>query len=105
MPKAEGPQILSFVITAGRWTTATKFDSSYSRGESIQFALNRVIDGWTEGLQYCPEGGMIELEIPSALGYKEEGSPPKIQGGATLHFIVELIEIDRCRGLQTAHVR
>jgi FKBP-type peptidyl-prolyl cis-trans isomerase len=69
------------------------FDSSYDRGESIEFPLRGVIPGWTEGLQFCPTGGMIELEIPSQLGYGPDGSPPKIPGGATLHFIVELIEI------------
>lgn len=77
----------------GTLDDGTEFDSSYGRGESIEFPLNRVIPGWTEGLQYCPEGGMIELEIPSAIGYGPTGSPPKIPGGATLHFIVELIEI------------
>ena len=35
------------------------FDSSYKRGESISFPLNRVIPGWTEGMQLVGEGGMI----------------------------------------------
>lgn len=77
----------------GTLDDGTEFDSSYSRSESIEFPLGGVIPGWTEGLQYCPVGGMIELEIPSDLGYGPAGSPPKIPGGATLHFIVELIEI------------
>ncbi len=77
----------------GTLDDGTEFDSSYSRSESIEFPLGGVIPGWTEGLQYCPEGGMVELEIPSNLGYGPGGSPPKIPGGATLHFIVELIEI------------
>ena len=67
------------------------FDSSYNRGESISFPLNGVIPGWTEGMQLVNEGGMIELEIPSKLGYGDSGSPPKIPGGATLHFLVELL--------------
>lgn len=71
----------------------TVFDSSYERGEPISFPLGGVIDGWTEGVQLIGEGGMIELEIPSNLGYGERGSPPDIPGGATLHFIVELISI------------
>ncbi|MEX0725392.1 MAG: FKBP-type peptidyl-prolyl cis-trans isomerase [Planctomycetaceae bacterium] len=69
------------------------FDSSYDRGESISFPLGGVIPGWTEGLQLIGEGGMIELEIPSDLGYGDGGRPPTIPGGATLHFLVELIEI------------
>lgn len=71
----------------------TEFDSSYKRGSPTEFPLNGVIKGWTEGLQYCPIGGKIELEIPSDLGYGDRGSPPTIPPGATLHFIVELVEI------------
>jgi FKBP-type peptidyl-prolyl cis-trans isomerase len=70
------------------------FDSSYDRGEPIVFPLSGVIKGWTEGMQYVAEGGMIELEIPSKLGYGDRGSP-NIPGGSTLHFIVELIEVQR----------
>ena len=71
----------------------TVFDSSYQRGETISFPLNRVIPGWTEGMQLVSEGGMIELEIPSELGYGAAGSPGSIPPNATLHFIVELFEI------------
>lgn len=71
----------------------TEFDSSYKRGESISFPLNRVIAGWTEGMQKVGVGGMIELEIPSDLGYGDAGAGAVIPPGATLHFIVELIEI------------
>ncbi|MDZ4820072.1 MAG: FKBP-type peptidyl-prolyl cis-trans isomerase [Planctomycetota bacterium] len=69
------------------------FDSSYDRGDSISFPLNRVIAGWTEGMQLVGKGGMVELEIPSNLGYGARGAPPDIGPGATLHFIVELIDV------------
>lgn len=72
----------------------TEFDSSYKRGMPATFPLNRVIAGWTEGLQLVGEGGMIELEIPSDLGYGERGAPGSIPGGATLHFLVELKKIN-----------
>lgn len=68
------------------------FDSSYERGESISFPLNQVIPGWTEGMQLVGKGGMIELEIPYKLGYGERGQGP-IPPKATLHFLVELIDI------------
>ena len=71
----------------------TVFDSSYKRGESISFPLNRVISGWTEGMQLVGEGGMIELEIPANLGYGPRGAPPVIPPNAQLHFLVELIDI------------
>ena len=70
------------------------FDSSYDRGESIEFPLNGVIAGWTEGMQLVGEGGMIELEIPSRLGYGERGVPGTIPSGASLHFLVELLKIE-----------
>jgi FKBP-type peptidyl-prolyl cis-trans isomerase FkpA len=71
------------------------FDSSYQRGENISFPLNRVVKGWTEGLQLVGKGGMIELEIPSELGYGARGTPGgPIPPDATLHFLVELFEIE-----------
>jgi FKBP-type peptidyl-prolyl cis-trans isomerase FkpA len=70
------------------------FDSSYKRGEPISFPLNRVIKGWTEGMQLIGEGGMIELEIPSDLGYGDRGSPGAIPPKATLHFLVELLKVE-----------
>lgn len=70
------------------------FDSSYRRGETITFGLNQVIKGWTEGVQLMGEGEMIELDIPSNLGYGARGTPGgPIPGNAQLHFIIELIKI------------
>ncbi len=69
------------------------FDSSYNRGESISFGLNKVIKGWTEGMQLVGEGGMIELEIPSDLGYGDDGFPGAIPPKARLHFVVELLKV------------
>jgi FKBP-type peptidyl-prolyl cis-trans isomerase FkpA len=69
------------------------FDSSYQRGESIEFPLNGVIPGWTEGMQLVGQEGMIELEIPSSLGYGARGAGGVIPPNATLHFLVELIDV------------
>lgn len=69
------------------------FDSSYERGKPITFKLRDVVPGWTEGMQHVSEGGKIELEIPSHLGYGPQGQPPTIPPHATLHFIVELHEV------------
>jgi len=71
------------------------FDSSYVRGMPITFGLNQVVKGWTEGLQLVGKGGMIELEIPGYLGYGLQGQPGSgIPPNATLHFLVELLDIE-----------
>ncbi len=77
----------------GTLIDGTVFDSSIERGKTVTFPLNRVIKGWTEGLQLIKEGGKIKLMIPSDLAYGNNGAPPKIPGGATLIFDVELISI------------
>ena len=70
------------------------FDSSRERGQTVKFPLNRVIKGWTEGLQLAKEGTKMKLVIPSHLAYGIHGAPPKIPGGATLIFEVELIKVN-----------
>lgn len=77
----------------GTLRDGTEFDSSYKRNKPIEFPLNRVIKGWTEGMQLIGEGGKIKLVIPSELAYGDQGAPPSIPGGATLTFEVELIEV------------
>jgi FKBP-type peptidyl-prolyl cis-trans isomerase FkpA len=77
----------------GTLIDGTEFDSSYKRDDPATFPLNRVIAGWTEGLQHVPKGGMIELDIPYELAYGAAGRPPVIPPKARLHFLVELIDI------------
>jgi len=75
------------------------FDSSKDRGQPAEFPLNRVIKGWTEGMQLVGIGGKIKLVIPPELGYGERGAG-KIPGGATLVFDVELLEIQAAEAPQ-----
>ena len=77
----------------GRLLDGKVFDSSYERGEPIEFPLNRVISGWTEGLQLMKEGAKFQFYIPSNLAYGDRGSPPNIGPGETLIFDVELLEV------------
>lgn len=77
----------------GTLTDGTVFDSSVDRNKTISFGLDRVIKGWTEMLQLMKEGDKVKVVIPSELAYGENGAPPKIPGGATLVFEIELIKV------------
>ena len=77
----------------GTLIDGTEFDSSYKRGQTISFPLNRVIPGWTEGLQLMKEGGKGRLVIPSNLAYGAAGAPPVIGPNETLVFEIELIKV------------
>merc|ERR1719464_2602309 len=73
----------------------SQFDSSRDRGDPFEFTLGsgQVIKGWDQGLVDMCIGEVRKLTIPSDLGYGDRGSPPKIPGGATLVFEVELLDI------------
>lgn len=79
------------------WTsTGEIFDSSKKDGitEPIEFGLDGVIPGWTEGLTGAKAGSVQKLTIPSDKAYGEAGSPPKIGSNQPLVFIVEVLEVN-----------
>ena len=84
----------------GTLLDGTKFDSSYDRGETITFPLNRVIPGWTEGLQLMKEGAKYKFTIPSELAYGKQGAGGVIPPNATLIFTVELFKVEVDEGKQ-----
>lgn len=78
---------------AGWLTNGAKFDSSFDRGQPIEFRLDGVIAGWTEGVGSMKVGGKRWLVIPPDLGYGEDGAPPVIPGNSVLVFQVELLGV------------
>lgn len=78
----------------GKLQDGTVFDSTDKQGgQPISFPLNRVIPGWTEGLQLMQPGAVYEFVIPSNLAYGSQGIPGAIPPNATLIFDVELVGI------------
>jgi FKBP-type peptidyl-prolyl cis-trans isomerase len=76
----------------GTLLNGEEFDSSYARGEPVNFVLNQVIPGWTEGVQLMPVGSTFIFYIPANLAYGPAGGGP-IGPSETLTFQVELIGI------------
>ncbi|MCP4457949.1 MAG: FKBP-type peptidyl-prolyl cis-trans isomerase [Cytophagales bacterium] len=75
-----------------RLSDGVQVESSYDNNAPATFPLNRVIKGWTEGLQLMKVGGKMELVVPSTLGYGPRTSGP-IPGGSVLIFEIELLSI------------
>jgi FKBP-type peptidyl-prolyl cis-trans isomerase FkpA len=78
----------------GTFPDGKEFDSSYKRGEPIEFPLNGVIPCWTEGVQRMKVGGKAKLTCPSAIAYGARGAGGVIPPNATLFFEVELLGIN-----------
>ncbi|MBL4630649.1 MAG: FKBP-type peptidyl-prolyl cis-trans isomerase [Paraglaciecola sp.] len=76
----------------GTLLDGTEFDSSYSRNKPASFPLNRVIKGWTEGVQLMKTGAKYKFYVPSYLAYGAR-STGKIGSHSTLIFEIELLEI------------
>lgn len=89
-----GPSDQVTVHYEGKLLDGTVFDSSYERDQEIQFSLNQVIPGWTEGLQLMQPGGKYLLYVPSDLAYGERGAGGDIPPNSTLIFTIELLGVD-----------
>ncbi len=78
----------------GTFPDGREFDSSFKRGEPIEFPLNGVIPCWSEGVQKMKVGGKAKLTCPSAIAYGSRGAGGVIPPNATLVFEVELLGIN-----------
>lgn len=79
----------------GTLIDGTVFDSSVERGEPVEFMLNEVIPGWTEGVQLMKVGDKFQFVIPSKLAYGPEGRGGKIGPNSALIFEVELLGVSK----------
>lgn len=77
----------------GKLLDGTVFDSSIARGQPAVFPLNRVIPGWTEGVQLMKVGSVYNFTIPPELGYGAQGAGGVIPPNAVLLFRIELLGI------------
>ena len=78
----------------GTFPDGKEFDSSYKRGEPIEFPLSGVIKCWTEDVQRMKVGGKAKLTCPAAIAYGARGAGGVIPPNATLLFEVELLAIN-----------
>lgn len=88
-----GPDDIVQVHYRGTTVDGTEFDSSYSRGQPVEFGVGQVIPGWTEALQLMNVGSKYMLAIPSELAYGAGGAGQVIGPNAALVFEVELLSI------------
>lgn len=91
---APGPSDVVRVHYEGTFIDGRVFDSSYERGEPIEFPLNRVIRGWTEGVQLMRVGETFQFVIPAELAYGARGAGGgEIPPNSALLFKVELLDV------------
>lgn len=99
--RGDGPEVRSGDMVSvhyeGRLLDGIVFDSSYDRGQPLEFPVGEgwVIPGWDEGIRMMRVGGKATLIIPSYLGYGDRGAGPLIKPFSTLVFDVELVDVQK----------
>lgn len=84
---------VSVRYTGTLWTDGSEFDSSWSRGDApIEFPLDRVVPGFSQGIEGMAPGGRRVIVMPPDLAYGDN-PPPGLPAGATLVFVVDLVGI------------
>ncbi|GGA58677.1 peptidyl-prolyl cis-trans isomerase [Pseudoclavibacter endophyticus] len=73
------------------YESGDEFDSSWSRGEPIEFPLSALVKGWQEGIPGMRVGGRRKLVLPPALAYGTSGGHPL--AGRTLVFVIDLLGV------------
>ncbi len=89
-----GPTDTVYVHYTGKLIDGTEFDASDKTKDPIKMMLNRVIKGWTEGMQLVGEGGKITLFVPDSLAYGSRNMG-KIGPNSTLIFDVDVVKVGK----------
>ncbi len=84
------------VVYEGKLKDGKVFDSSAERNDTVKFAVNKVIPGWSEGIQLVGKGGEINLWIPSDLAYGSRGAGRVVGPNEALQFNVKVIDVIPC---------
>ncbi len=79
---------------SGRLMDGTEFDNTRKRGRPASFAISRVIEGWSEGLQLMKEGAKYQFIVPPELAFGDKGVSGMIEPDSTLVFDVELLKVE-----------
>ncbi|MBE2895058.1 FKBP-type peptidyl-prolyl cis-trans isomerase [Spirabiliibacterium falconis] len=80
----------------GTLVNGQEFDSSYTRGEPVEFQLNKLVKGWVEGIPLIKKGGKIQLVVPPELGYGAQATG-SIPPNSTLVFDIELLDVTKAK--------
>ncbi|MPV49457.1 hypothetical protein GCG21_05450 [Pseudactinotalea sp. HY160] len=97
LSEGDGSQVEAQSVVAANyagyvWGSDTAFDSSFARGGSTGFSLNRVIQGWSQGIPGHTVGSRLLITVPPSLGYGENGNPQAGIGGTdTIVFVVDIV--------------
>lgn len=93
---AVSPEDTVKVHYKGTLINGEEFDSSYKRGEPVEFQLNKLVKGWVEGIPMIKKGGKIELVLPPELGYGAQATG-SIPPNSTLVFEIELLDVKKAK--------
>lgn len=91
-PEAAASSTVNVHYLGVDYESGEEFDSSWSRGEAIEFPLAMLVKGWQEGIPGMKVGGRRKLIVPPALAYGEAGAGHRLSG-RTLIFVIDLLGV------------
>lgn len=91
-PEAGGESTVKVHYLGVEFDSGEEFDSSWSRGEPIEFPLRALVKGWQEGIPGMRVGGRRKLVVPPQLAYGPAGGGHPLSG-KTLVFVIDLLGV------------